>query len=48
MERNGEGMRILLYDATTYDKESFDKELKNYPEVEVTYQEIDISLKTVS
>lgn len=41
-------MRILFYDATTYDKESFDKELKNYPDVEITYQEIDISLKTVS
>ncbi len=41
-------MKILFYDATNYDKESFDKELKNYPEIEVTYQEIDISLKTVS
>lgn len=41
-------MRILFYDATTYDKESFDKELKNYSNVEITYQEIDISLKTVS
>lgn len=41
-------MKILFYDATNYDKESFDKELKNYPEIEVTFQEIDISLKTVS
>lgn len=41
-------MRILFYDATAYDKESFDKELANYPEVEITYQEIDISPKTVS
>lgn len=41
-------MKILFYDATNYDKESFDKELKNYPDVTVTYQEIDISLKTVS
>ncbi len=41
-------MRILFYDATAYDKESFDKELNNYPDVELTYQEIDISLKTVS
>lgn len=41
-------MKILFYDATNYDKESFDKELKNYPEIEVTYQEIDISLKTVA
>lgn len=41
-------MKILFYDATNYDKESFDRELKNYPEIEVTYQEIDISLKTIS
>lgn len=41
-------MRILFYDATSYDKESFDKEMKNYPNVVITYQEIDISLKTVS
>lgn len=41
-------MKILFYDATSYDKESFDKELKNYPGIEVTYQEIDISPKTVS
>ena len=41
-------MKILFYDATTYDKESFDKELEAFPEVEITYQEIDISPKTVS
>ena len=41
-------MKILFYDATSYDKESFDKELKNYPDIEITYQEIDISPKTVS
>lgn len=41
-------MKILFYDATTYDKEAFDKELKNYDGIEITYQEIDISLKTVS
>lgn len=41
-------MKILFYDATNYDKESFDKELKNYPKIEITYQEIDISLKTIS
>jgi D-lactate dehydrogenase len=41
-------MKILFYDATNYDKESFDRELQNFPEVEITYQEIDISEKTVS
>lgn len=46
--RRSEIMRILFYDATSYDKEAFDKELKNYEGIEITYQEIDISLKTVS
>lgn len=41
-------MKILFYDATSYDKESFDKELKHYPDIEITYQETDISEKTVS
>lgn len=41
-------MKILFYDATSYDIESFDKALVNYPEVQITYQEIDISSKTVS
>lgn len=41
-------MKILFYDAMNYDKESFDKELVNFKDVEITYQEIDISPKTVS
>lgn len=41
-------MKILFYDATNYDKESFDRELGRYPGIEITYQEIDIALKTVS
>lgn len=41
-------MKILFYDATSYDKESFDKELKKYQGIEITYQETDISEKTVS
>lgn len=41
-------MKILFYDATNYDKESFDAQLVNYPDIEVIYQEIDISEKTVS
>lgn len=40
-------MKILFYDATSYDKESFDKELKKYEGIEITYQETDISEKTV-
>ena len=41
-------MKILFYDATSYDKESFDKELEQFDGIEITYQETDISLKTVS
>lgn len=41
-------MKILFYDATSYDKESFDKVLPQYKDITITYQEIDISPKTVS
>lgn len=41
-------MKILFYDAKSYDQDSFDKELKNFNNIEITYQEVDISLKTVS
>ncbi len=41
-------MKILFYDATMYDVESFDKELERFDDIEITYQETDISPKTVS
>ncbi len=41
-------MKILFYDATSYDVDSFDRELFQYEGIEITYQETDISLKTVS
>lgn len=41
-------MKILFYDATSYDMESFDKKKPDYEGIEITYQEIDISLKTVA
>jgi len=41
-------MKILFYDATSYDKESFDKALVRFPEIEIDYQETDISMKTVT
>lgn len=41
-------MKILFYDATSYDVDSFDRELSRYEGIEITYQETDISLKTVS
>lgn len=41
-------MKILFYDATVYDVESFDKALEQFEGVEITYQETDISPKTVA
>lgn len=41
-------MKILFYDATSYDMESFDEKKPDYEGIEITYQEIDISLKTVA
>lgn len=41
-------MKILFYDAVSYDVESFDKVLSEYPGIEIIYHETDISSKTVS
>ena len=41
-------MKILFYDAKKYDIESFDSQLKNFPEVEIDYIEADINEKTAS
>lgn len=41
-------MKVLFYDATSYDKESFDKVLTRFPNIEMDYQETDISRKTVA
>ncbi len=41
-------MNILFYDTTTYDKKSFDEELAKHTDVTITFQEADISEKTVS
>ncbi len=41
-------MKILFYDAVSYDVESFDKVLADYPGIEIIYHETDISPKTVS
>jgi D-lactate dehydrogenase len=40
-------MRILFYDAISYDEESFNKVLPDFPEVEIVYHEVDLSIKTV-
>ncbi len=39
-------MKILFYDAKKYDIDSFDKQKKNYPEVEIDYLDTDINTKT--
>ena len=36
-------MKILFYDTKSYDRESFDKELKNYPDVEIKYLKTDLA-----
>ena len=39
-------MKILFYDAKQYDIESFNKQLKDYPEITVDYIETDINENT--
>ena len=39
-------MKILFYDAKQYDIESFNKQLKDYPEITVDYIETDINERT--
>lgn len=40
-------MRILFYDAQKYDRESFDRKLSTYPEIEMEYLEADLNKTTV-
>ncbi len=39
-------MRILFYDTKKYDKESFDKVLPKYKDIEIEYADSDISVET--
>lgn len=41
-----EGMKILFYDAKKYDMDAFEKERKQFAELEITYLEADISEQT--
>lgn len=41
-------MKILFYDAASYDIEAFDRELSKFPDIELIYHETDISPRTVS
>lgn len=39
-------MKILFYDSKNYDKNSFTKELENYPEIEVKFLKTDLTQNT--
>lgn len=39
-------MRILFYDTKSYDRESFDRQLKNYPDIQIDYLKGDLALKS--
>ncbi len=41
-------MKILMYDAKIYDKESFEKRLKNFKGIKIDYIEAELSLQTVN
>ena len=38
-------MKILFYDTKKYDKESFDKVLPKYEDIEIEYVDSDISVR---
>ena len=39
-------MKILFFDTKSYDKESFDKQVVNYPDIEIEYLKTDLAPKT--
>ena len=39
-------MKILFFDIKSYDKESFDKQVVNYPDIEIEYLKTDLAPKT--
>ena len=41
-------MKILFYDAKTYDKTSFDEALHNFPDLEVDYTKTDLDSRTAA
>ena len=45
-EQGGHPMRVIFYDSKNYDKESFTKELANYPDIEVKFLKTDLSANT--
>ncbi len=40
-------MKILMYDAKNYDKDSFNECLKKYPEISIDYLDTELSIQTV-
>lgn len=41
-------MKILFYDTKKYDKDSFEKALKEYPDISLDYLDTDLSVQTAS
>lgn len=41
-------MRILFFDTKSYDRESFNRQLKNYPEIEIDYLKTELAPQTAS
>ena len=39
-------MKVIFFDSKTYDKESFTKELVNYPDVEVKFLKTELTVNT--
>ena len=39
-------MKILFFDTKNYDKDSFEKQIANYPEIEMDYLKTDLAPKT--
>lgn len=39
-------MKILFFDTKNYDKESFEKQAGNYPDIEIDYLKTDLAPKT--
>lgn len=39
-DAGGNDEKILFYDTKSYDKESFEKQLANFPEVEIDFMKI--------
>ena len=40
-------LKILFYDTKNYDKDSFEKRRKDYPEIEMEYIESELSPKSI-